>query len=607
MKCALSARTNTETSAMRQRLLNGICCAMLLFCPSIFSQPKLSSVDIHGNRHFSQRELLQSFPLAVGGNVTHERLRSSDSLMVERYRLDGYFFARIDSLVQRFSGDSTTVSLSYYLVEGEQSLVSQFTIRGAHLFSSEDIRTGFETAIGKPLAQATLEADIDFLLSRYENAGYPLASIRIDSLKLDSFDVSKLTFIVDVKEGPRVTIKEINVEGNTSTRSYVVAREAFMQQDEPYNQNKVDRFRRKLDRLGIFSTVGEPQLYLSRDSSSSDSVGGGLSVTVQEGSTNNFDGIVGYAPPATNGGSGYFTGNVFISMRNLFGTGRKAVVQWQRENPFTQQIQANYLEPWVAGYPVNLGVGIFQRKQDSTYIKTQYNLRADFSLTDEFSLAATVNEESVDPSADLNYFTVFESSLFSVGGEIHYDTRDNIRSPRSGINYSTTYSRGTKRVTGPAQYLDLAADRKNLVEQFTIDMESYLPTFTRQVLLVGFHGKKISSNQLEQSDLFQIGGINSVRGYLENQFYGSQVVWSNCEYRFLVGRYSSLFGFFDAGYFSRPPDLQHEIASQEKLLYGYGIGTNLETSLGIFRVSFALGQGDGFSSAKIHFGLANDF
>ena len=607
MKCAVPAQTNTKTSVMRRRLLNGICCAMLLMCVPVFPQPKLSSIDFHGNRHFSQRELLQSFPLAVAGNVSQERLQSCDSLLRERYRREGYFFAKIDSAVERFSGDSATVSLSYYLDEGSQSLVSRFAIRGARLFTADDIRAGFETASGKPLSQATLEADIDNLLTRYENAGYPLASIRIDSLVLDSLDASNLTFTVDVREGPRVTIKEINVEGNASTRSYVIAREASMQQGELYSQEKVDRFRRKLERLGIFSSVGEPQLYLSRDPSGSNSVGGGLSVAVQEGSTNNFDGIVGYAPPPTSGGSGYFTGNVFISMRNLFGTGRKAVVQWQRESPFTQQIQANYVEPWVAGYPVNLGAGIFQRKQDSLYIKTQYNLRTDFSLTDEFSLAATVNEESVDPSADLNYFTVFESNLLSVGGELRYDTRDNIRSPRSGIAYSTTYSRGTKRITGPAQYLELADNRKFLVEQFAIDLESYLPTFARQVLLVGFHGKKISSSQLEQSDLFQIGGINSVRGYLENQFYGSQVVWSNCEYRFLVGRYSSLFGFFDAGYFSRPPDLLHQIASQEKLLYGYGIGTNLETALGIFRVSFALGQGDGFSTAKIHFGLANDF
>jgi outer membrane protein assembly factor BamA len=131
--------------------------------------------------------------------------------------------------------------------------------------------------------------------------------------------------------------------------------------------------------------------------------------------------------------------------------------------------------------------------------------------------------------------------------------------------------------------------------------------------MLGLHGRKISSSRLEQSDLYQIGGTNTVRGYRENQFYGSQTVWSNLEYRFLTGRSSSVFGLFDAGYFSRPSDeLRHkefgyDISSQENFLYGYGIGARIETALGIIRVSYALSEGDGFSAGKIHFGIANDF
>ena len=328
---------------------------------------------------------------------------------------------------------------------------------------------------------------------------------------------------------------------------------------------------------------------------------------VQEGNTNNFDGIVGYVPPAATGTSGYFTGNVYISMRNLFGTGRKALVRWQRENQTTQELEASYDEPWVGGYPVNIGAGIFQRKQDSSYIKTTYNVRADVVLTTDLSVAATLSQESVIPSASLTYFTVFESSLLSFGGELHFDTRNDARNPTSGINYATAYSRGTKKITGPEQYLALAPDQSYLVEQFSMDMECFLPLFRSQVLMAGFHGKKITSSQLEQSDLFQIGGTNSVRGYLENQFFGSQILWSNVEYRFLTGRLSNVFGFFDAGYFSRPADQLRSLPSQEKFLYGYGVGTRLDTAVGVMQVSLALGEGDTFSTAKIHFGISNDF
>lgn len=578
---------------------------MMLFPLVLHPQSKNLSITIHGNHYFSQRELIRSLS-GADGNRSPQRVHALDSAIVERYRLEGFFFARIDSVVTSPSSDDEGI-LDIYLSEGEQSVIARISFHGVRHFSPEEITSRFETAVGKTLQQATLEKDIDDLLITYENNGFPLAKIKVDSLAVDSLDKSRLTFALEVAEGPSVGLTEISVEGNATTRSNVVAREAYLQPGEPYNQEKVDRIRRRLERLGIFASVGEPQLYFSHDVGDSGNVTGGLSITVQEGNTNNFDGVVGYAPATQTGQSGYFTGNVFVSMRNLFGTARKAVVRWQRESPSTQELEASYNEPWVGGYPLYAGIGIFQRKQDSSYIKTRFDLRGDLNVTSELSLALTFRQESVVPSTDLNYFTVFESDITSLGGEIHYDTRDNLRSPTSGIVYATTYSRGRKKINGPAQYLSLAIARSFLVEQFTVDLESYVPTFRRQVVLLGFHGKKISSSQLEQSDLFQLGGTNSVRGYRENQFYGSQIVWSNVENRFLVGRSSSVFGFVDAGYFSRPADINHSISSQQKFLYGYGVGARIETSLGIFRVSFALGEGDGFSDAKIHFGIANDF
>jgi outer membrane protein insertion porin family len=596
MRCAGTVPKET-TTIMRHRSLHAFFFIILLTV-SAASQPKISAIRFQGNHYFSQRELLVGFPLSLKAEVSVQRVNASRAALMDRYRSEGFFFARIDPVQQLFSADSLSVELVYSMDEGTQSVVGQFRITGATVFTPSEIRRSFETVAGLPLRQAVLEKDIDELLTRYENCGYPLANARVDSLAIDSLDAAHLSFVLSIAEGPCVTLKEIRVDGNTATRSEVVAREAYLQADELYRQEKVDRFRRRLERLGIFSSVGEPQLFLARNPDSAGSIAGGLSIAVQEGNTNNFDGIVGYVPSTTTEGGGYFTGNVFVSMRNLFGTGRKAVVRWQRENQSTQELEASYNEPWIAGFPISAGISIFQRKQDSTYIKNRLDVRADVSLSTELSVGVDIDQESVFPSAELTYFTVFESSILFFGGEIRYDTRDNLRSPKMGVNYATAYNRGTKKISGQGDFL---------VERFSVDMEYYLSVFSRQVLLLGFHGKKITSSHLEQSNLYQIGGTNTVRGYRENQFFASQIVWSNVEYRFLTGRYSSVFGFVDAGYFSRPPDELRRISSQEKFLYGYGIGARLETALGILRISYALGEGDGFSTGKIHFGIASDF
>ncbi|MDE3058317.1 MAG: BamA/TamA family outer membrane protein [Bacteroidota bacterium] len=584
--------------------------------PALFSEPHITEISFRGNEHFSSRELLSVLSVHRGDIFTATVADTSSAEILRRYRSDGFFFACVDSAATRFSGDSSSVGLTFFLEEGIQSLVYSFTIDGNTVFPEKGIRTRFETSPGKPLNQAVLEKDIDLLLSDYENAGYPLASVKVDSLRLDSTDRSRLSFALVVNEGPKVILGEIKVTGNTSTKNYVVEREARLGNGEVYNQQKVDRIHHRLERMQIFSSVSEPELFLTLNPAENSSgehaarlqrVHGGLLINVQEENTNNFDGILGYVPAPSSGTAGYLTGTVLVSMRNLFGTGRAATVHWVRESAVTQELELSYSEPWVAGYPVNAGADFFQRKQDSSYVAARINGDADLLVSDQFSVGGLLRWSSVYPSASLNYFTVFESSELSFGVDIRYDTRDNLWNPTRGVFYSTSYERGTKHISGPERYLSLAPEKNYVEQRVAADLETYVSLAARHIAMLSLHGRQITSNRIEQSDLYQFGGTNTVRGYRENQFYGSRMVWSNLEYRYLTGRASSVAAFFDAGYFSRPADALRGMNGQQEFIYGYGVGMRMETGLGIIRVSYALGKGDTFSTGKIHFGLENSF
>jgi outer membrane protein insertion porin family len=107
--------------------------------------------------------------------------------------------------------------------------------------------------------------------------------------------------------------------------------------------------------------------------------------------------------------------------------------------------------------------------------------------------------------------------------------------------------------------------------------------------------------------MYRFGGATTLRGYRENQFLGSRIAWTNAEYRFILARHSYFFGFFDTGYYFRPADNVSSVPGAESFRYGYGIGIRMDSPLGNIGVSFALGQGDSFSTAKIHIGLLNEF
>ena len=589
----------------QQRLLRWLFCftlAIILACPSSsFAQKvsKIRSVEIEGNKNFSKADILNLLSLKPLVPYSEEVLHTSIAQLLRRYREEGFYSAAIDSVTTSGSNDSSQVDVVLHIREGELTELGELQITGNRALSTEDILSLFETQVGTPLNQSRLENDIEFLLRRYEEIGHPFAKVEVDSLcTYEEGGQQKLRVGLKVIEGAITTIEEVKIEGNKDTKDDVIIRELRIKPGELYNSQKVRAVKQKLERLNLFSTVSEPELYVGKK-------GGGLLVKVQEGNTNSFDGIIGYLPKGSINQSGYFTGFVNISLRNLFGTGRRLAVRWQRENQETQEVELHYVEPWVLDFPISLGIGFLQREQDSTYIRRKFDLKGDVMVADNFSLALLFGQDRIIPSSTLVNPFVSESRTTSLGGEIRYDTRDDAYSPTSGIYYRSDYRVGKKVFSGvnPA----IRSDESILVKRFGVDVEFYLQVFSRQVIGTGLHAKDLRSDRIEDGDMYQFGGANTLRGYRENQFLGSSIVWSNLEYRFLMGRRSFLYGFLDTGYYFRPADERRGVLSSEALKVGYGIGFRVDTSLGLLGVSYALGRGDTFSSGKIHFAIFNQF
>jgi outer membrane protein insertion porin family len=444
-----------------------------------------------------------------------------------------------------------------------------------------------------------LEQDIQSILQLYENKGYPLAKVVIQNISFtDSTEEMSTRVQIHIDEGKELHITELRIEGNKTTKDYVITREARLYKNELFSGDLPERIKRRLDHLQLFSSVSLPELYLI------DSERAGLSERVAEGNQNSFDGVLGYIPSSSSNGSGYITGLVNISLRNLFGTGRKLSARWYQENQSSQETELHYFEPWVASYPVNAQLGFFQRKQDSTFVRTQYDITAELMLTDEFSVGVSFSQCSVYPTEGYGSSVMAESKTTSFGASVRYDSRDNPTTPASGILYSTEYQTGSKQ-TGISGIFP--AEEKSTTQRLVFDLSYYLSIFFRQVLATELHLRDFSSSIMDVSDLFRLGGASTLRGYREGQFLGSRIVWTNLEYRFLVAPRSFFYGFVDVGYIVQPVIAAMSMTASEQSKIGYGIGVRMDSALGLIGVSFALGEGDTFSTSKIHIRLINEF
>lgn len=475
-------------------------------------------------------------------------------------------------------------------------VIAAIEFSGNTVLNDEALLRIMDSRPGTPFSAAALSRDIERILDSYEKRGHPFAEIRIsDLIPTWETDPQGLIVHLDIGEGRPFHIMEIMVEGNTLTDTDVVLRETRIDEGELYDAEKVGDIRRRLERLEFFSRVDEPQLYM-RDSL------GGLLLRVVEGSTNRFDGVIGYQPGQSADDAGYLTGLVDISFRNLFGTGRQLAAHWERATREVSQLKLQYLEPWVLSLPLNIALGFFQRQQDSAYVRRSINSDVRLLAGSRVEIGAMLRSTTVIPSVGNTIAGLNRSSTFEAGLDLLIDTRDDVYHPLSGILLRNAYSGGNKRFKRVS-----GEDVSKFIQRIEVDAAWYNELLPRTVLALALHGRELNGDDLDISDLYRLGGARSLRGYREEQFTGTRFAWLNNELRYSLGRRTFAFVFFDFGYIYQSPDTSRDRDEMTAWRNGYGLGGQIETALGIMGVSYALGQGDGFSEGKIHFGLINAF
>jgi len=559
---------------------------------------KVSSIKFEGNRFFSTTRLLSELSIKRGSVFLDSLLTCDIRKIMKMYIDNAYLNIQIDSVGLEKDSIKGSIDIVFHLNEGKLFVLRNLEIEGCRYFKMEDLLSIMTAGVGKPFVPVTLELDIEKMLQHYDKEGFPLAKIKVKDVNLlDAQEEVSVSVKIEVDEGERLRISDITVEGNKTTKDYVIVREARLSWHQFYETNLLKKIKRRLDRLQLFSQVSLPELYLNEKGD------GGLLIKVTEGNYNNFDGMVGYMPEQNSKSTGYIVGMVKLQFRNLFGTGRKFGTRWYKETKYSQEIEFQYLEPWLFSYPVNLQVGFFQRKQDTTFIKNKYDISLNSMINEEFSLGTLYSYSDIYPSTGYGEKILPKSRTNDFGFSILYDSRDMPVSPTEGILYSTEYYAGIKRV----EELGKHSASKVSVQKLKLDLSYFIMLLEKQVLALSLYIRDVKGSRLDVSDLLRLGGATTLRGYKEGQFLGSRLIWMNFEYRFLAGDMSFFNIFLDAAYIHQPDIPEEGLILLELKRIGYGIGMQVETAIGLIGVSIALGERDTFSNAKVHIRLVNEF
>ncbi len=347
----------------------------------------VKSIEFVGNQAFSAYRLRDTIKtresnflsfLASNDVYDPDRIEADRDILRRYYLKNGYADVQIIAALTEYDPARGGFLVTFKIEEGQQYRVGSVDFQSSiATLDGNSFRPLSRVNVGSVYNAEAVEKSVEEMSIEASRRGYAFATVKPRGDR--NFEAHTVSIVFAIDEGPRTYIERINVRGNTRTRDYVIRREFDISEGDAYNRALVDRAERRLKNLDYFKSVK----ITPEPGSSSDRVV--LNVDLEEKSTGDFSVSGGYST------ADGLLGEVSVSERNLLGRGlfAKASVQYGQR---TQGYSLSFVEPYLLGYRVALGLDFYQRKQlASSYVSYDtksigFSPRLGFQLREDLNL-----------------------------------------------------------------------------------------------------------------------------------------------------------------------------------------------------------------------------
>ena len=445
------------------------------------------------------------------------------------------------------------------------------------------------------------------ILVEAENQGYPFATVGLDSVHLRGHDIAGR---VVLKRGPVVMFDSLQLVGNTKTKKRFLTKYLQIFPNQPFSQQRVAAAAQLLRQLPYVKLRAEPEIRFAQGRAR-------VYLLLDDRPSNQFDAIVGILPNADASKTGVqFTGDVTINLRNIKGGGKHLGLQFRKTDALSQLLDAQYVHPNFFGTPLEVAGTFSLYKQTNAFLTIRPRLQVTYPTMRAGRVSFFAEQRSSFLLDTLSNKTVLPEIIDSqynfYGLGYAWNSLDDLFFPHRGYLLNAQAAVGTKTISKnaklkPELYDGLAL--RSTQYTFGLRVERYFPVKRAGVLLLRLRGEGLFNPRLFTNDLSRLGGLNSLRGFNENQFYTSSYAVATAEFRQFIGADSYVFLFGDQAYFRH--DVVNERFTDQPT--GLGAGLSFRTAAGLFQFVYSVGQassiGQKFAlgTSKIHFGLTSRF
>lgn len=446
-----------------------------------------------------------------------------------------------------------------------------------------------------------------------QNEGFPFASISQEELDFRQEEEESHVFAKYLFDpGPEIRIDSVIFEGKKREPDEFVRGIIRLNPGDLYSQSRVDAIPNLLNNTLYYQNVAQPTVAYTSTGKAI------VTVPLQQKKANRFDVLAGILPTEPGAERNFqFTVNADVTLVSPFGQGEVIGLQFQKLPGTSQLIDIFTRLPYLLRTPLQVEGRLNIQKQEELF----QNLRYEAGLLYHLSpyLQAKFSFQGVDTrlleSAILDTAKItpeqLDGSRRLAGVGFSFENLDYRNNPSRGWESNLLFSLGNREVREnvilaqlkPEWYSQVPANQRLLELHTTLN--TFFPVGQRQVIHLGQEAYWLGMDQYLRNDQLQVGGVYSLRGFNENQYFADLFLKFTAEYRIQLERDSYIFGFADLAY------LEDQIDQINRRALGTGLGMQYGTQVGILSIVYAIGVSDDQpfqpSRGRIHLGLLNEF
>ncbi|ANO47650.1 hypothetical protein HUE46_03945 [Flavobacterium columnare] len=402
-----------------------------------------------------------------------------------------------------------------------------------------------------------------------EKKGYPLSQIRLSNINKRG---KNLVSEIIITKDPERTINQININGYPNFPKNHLNIILKHHKKRIFNDNELKKINNDFKKLPFCKITKEAEILFTKDSTT-------IYTYLEKQKRNTFDGYIGFTSLKNNL---KLNGYLDFKLLNTLNWGEKFNIYWKDNGEQQSVFNLNTEIPYLFKTPLIVKGELSIFKQDSIFQKTKSEIELGYLLNynTRWYIGYQETESSDIQNSDLKTLTDYKNFFYTFSFH-HLNYNSNEIPFFEKTNFILKIGTGRRNTS------------KSISQFFTLAELSHLFYLNdKNSLFVKSQNYYLKSSDYLTNELFQFGGINSIRGFNDNSLQTNLLTSILSEYRYKINNHFYLHSIIDYAY------TENIISNTKSNLKSLGVGFYLVNKKSTIHLQYSNGTSNkkGFNS-----------